>query len=445
MRRLGANILLTAGALLIAHCSVGPEERAGGDDFPNMIADAGSSITRNLDQQWENPASAVIDPATLVPASLPSLSPSAGAAGKRSLLSKTKAADSIWYAVDLPAGTISLFSRKDTLLSVKNDTLIFKVNGTDTIVVSYTGAIVTKNTPVITDRYRYTDYDGDGLLYSSAASTQQILAELVREGPDDRVQLGRIVLDAGPDGDFDTESDNRAVFAEAVVTEADDTISLVTISDADGDGFATDNGVDSGLVNLVTIASAENPVSLLRRTGVAARMVVFPTDSFKNYAIRYQVINTFVVRTVQWNILGKNGDSTFFPGDTVDVIRSTVARDDSLDCDTMKIRALLGDNPRDSLDDAIIGIYLHLKYLRGDDREVIFEYSAETPIPSGGKPDDGTVYYKSAFRDDSWIEVEGILDGTVITADVTVFRTDAQRYTVTWDYAGKVVSFERVE
>jgi hypothetical protein len=446
MRHCGTRYpLAVLCSLLIAYCGVGPVEQAGGDDFPNMIADAGGSITRNLDQQWENPASVVLDTSLLAPPSLPALTKLSGTIGKRSPLSKTVAADSIWYAVDRDAGTVTLFSRKDTLLAVKYDTLIFKVNPTDTMVVSFTGAMVGKIEPVVTERYRYTDYDGDSLLFSSAAPSQQILVEMVREGPGSRVEAGRFVLDCGPDGDFDTPADNRTVLAEKAALAGGDTVSSIVVRDADGDGYATDNGSDSCLVDLVAVSSAEQPLSLLQRTVSAVRMVVYSGNARKSYAIRYQVVTASVARTINWTIRTKNGDSTFLPGDTVDVVRTTTARGDSLDVDTMKLRVLLGSTPGDSVDDALLGIYLHAKYLRGSDREVLFDYVAATPIAFGNKPHNGSVYYKSIFRDDSWIEVEGVLDSTRISADVTGFRTDRRRYTVTWDYTGKVVSFERVE
>ena len=434
-------LLTVLSGLLAVQCSVGPVEQAGGDDFPNMIADAGAFIARSLDQQWENPAAAGVDPSSLAQPSLPSIPTSAGPVGKRSLLDKTRAADSLWFGIDPEKGLFTLFSRKDTAYGVKYDTLVFKVSGTDTMIVSFSGAVTTKTLPVV-ERYRYTDYDGDSLLYSGTTANQQIQVMLQRTGPTGRVETSRFVMDAGPDGDFATESDNRILFAEALVTDGEDTVSAVGIHDGDGDGFVLDNsyGGDSCLVDLFTVTSAATALAPLRCTTVKAKMVVFPADSTKNYAIGYEVENRFYSRTVYWTVLNRNGDSAFYTGDTVDVFRITIAEDDSLECDTMRLAAVMGENPRDSLDDSLLGIYLHVRYRRGSEREVSFDYTAQTPIPSGGTPQEGTVYYKSTLRDGAWIEVNGSIGDTGITAEVTL--SGDKRYAVTWDSEGNVLTVE---
>jgi hypothetical protein len=441
-------ILVALCGIMFTRCSESPVSRSGGDDFPNMIADAGGAIARNLEQEWENPGAAEVDPSALAQPALPFLEPEVGGIGKRSLLAKTSVADSLWFAIDPVAGTITLFSRKDTLDAVRYDTLVTKVNGADTLIVSFAGAVVANGIPATTERYRYTDYDGDSLLYSSTAEKQQVLVVLQREGALGRVETGRYVVDAGPDGDFDLEEDNKVVFTDALVTVRGDTLSFMAVLDGDGDGFAIDNEIDSDscLVDLSTVAFAETALAVLRRSATTARMVVFPADSQKNYAVRYAVENIFATRTVHWTVLKTDGDSTFFPGDTVNVYRITTATDDSLDIDTMRIGALLGEDGRDTLDDSLLGIYLHVKFLRGNDREVRFDYTAETPIPSGGEPSDGTVYFSTTFRDGSRIEVDGSLEETVISAEVTI-TTDSgeKRYAVTWDYAGEVVSVEELD
>ncbi|MBN1760038.1 MAG: hypothetical protein JW863_17055 [Chitinispirillaceae bacterium] len=444
MKRQIKNFLLTAtGVILFMHCSGGPVSHSGGDDFPNMIADAGSSITRNLVQEWENPAAVEVDPSAFVQPSLPSLDPPAGGLDKRAFLAKILAGDSSWYTFDALTGSISFFSRKDTLNAFRFDTLIFKVDGIDTLVVSFTGAVISKTLPLSIDRYRYTDYDGDSLLLAGDDTSQQVLVEFIHEGILDYRKIGRYVVDAGPNGDFKNESDNRIVFAEALVTTLGDTITVVTVHDADGDGFVIDNGsaADSCLADLVSITFAENSLSLIKRSETTARMVVFPDDSLRNYAIRYQVENSFSSRTVNWTVIRSDGDSTFNPGDTVTIYRITTGAIDSLEIDTMLISALLGEDAQDSLDDALLGIYIHLKYLIGRDREVVFEYNAETPVLPGMIPHNGTVYFRTGFVDDSWIKADATLYEDEIRAEVTI--SDDKRYEVIWDYEGKVLSLEQ--
>ncbi|MBN1577870.1 MAG: hypothetical protein JW913_15015 [Chitinispirillaceae bacterium] len=427
---------------LIPRCAVGPVENAGGDDFPNMIATAGKSIAENLGQQWENPAEASTVQLSVIDSAAQTFSSLENVLGKKSAVHKRTACnDSTWFKLDLSNGYLAVFSRKCTDTTAKSDTIVIDVNGEDTVFVSLAGALVQTVAPYTVLHYRCEDLDGDSALYRVGAEQQQAYIVFTRQYSGGRIEIIEVGYDGGGDGNFLTEDDNAILFASATVTLGGDTISSMSVSDADGDGYiATGNAAgDSSIVDIFiqTGRSDEQPLPVSSAT--TSRMVIFAEDGTKNYAVRYGIADQFATRIVRWIIQTIHGDSTFYPGDTVEVIRSTQPLSgDSLDTDTLILRAILGDEPADSLDDALIGIFLHSKFLRGNDREVIFSCSLRTPLFTGQKPRDGTVHYKALYSDDTWIEANGSIDGDTISAEVTT--SGGKRYAVTWDAEGTVLT-----
>ena len=426
---------------LLPGCSVGPVEQAGGDDFPNMIASAGKTITENLDQTWENPAEASSAQLSVIDKAAQAISSIGNPLGKKSVLNKRTACnDSTWFSLDLSNGYLTAFIRKCTDTTTKYDTIMIAVNGEDTILVSLAGASVQTVPPYSVLLYHCEDLDGDSVLYRAGGEQQLTRIVFPCQYLGGRIETIDIGYDGGSDGNFMTGDDNDILFASATVTLGGDTISFISLNDADGDGYiASGNAAsDSSIVDMF-IMTGRNDLLPWTVSTTASRMVLFPEDSTKNYAIRYRVTDQFATRIIRSIIQTTNGDSTFYPGDTVEVIRSTQPLSgDSLEADTLIMQAILGEAPNDSLDDLLIGIYLHSKFQRGDDREVILDYHAQTMIPAGGKPHDGTLYFKIITRNDAWIEVNGSIDETTINADVET--SGGKRYTVKWDIDGKVLS-----
>jgi hypothetical protein len=108
----------------------------------------------------------------------------------------------------------------------------------------------------------------------------------------------------------------------------------------------------------------------------------------------------------------------------------------------LRLQALLGPDPQDSLDDALIGIYLHSTFRKGAGREVVFSWNAAAPVKSGQVPHNGTVYYKSTFSDGQWLEVDGTINETAINAAVST--SGGKRYMVSWDSTGKQLSLKEL-
>jgi hypothetical protein len=435
MKKHGSIFIISVVAALLAGCTVQPvQQQAGGDDFPNMIASAGTEIAGNLNQSWENPASASSKALSgMGQTALPDLNVGVPV-GKRLVLPKRTARDTVSFQIDL-TGLISVFVTSATDSTIKRDTLIAKIRGTDTLLVALRGIVIRTRLPLTVESYRYVDFDGDSLLINPGAQKQQALAVYQRQALTGTTEMVTAVVDAGSDGDFQKEADNRFVRYSLTITLGADTLSYAEISDADGDGYLVDNGssVDSCMVDIVT----KSHELLQPATTTTARMVVFTADSMKNYAVRYGVVNRYLGRTVTWRIVAADGDTTFYPGDTINVSRIVEpAGSDSFATDTCVLRAVLGADPRDSLDDALIGISLHTTNRSG--RETVFRWNAATPVKSGQLPRDGTVFFRLASIDKSWIEVTGTISETSISAEVTT--SGGKKYTVVWDSSGQQLS-----
>jgi hypothetical protein len=411
-----------------------------------MIASAGKSISESLDQEWENPANANLNPlAPVQTTDIPTVSLD-HTLGKKATLPKRAACDSTWYEIDLADGSLTLYARSCTDSTVRNDTLRGKVMGDDTVIIAATGSLERNGDTNSYDYYSFTDLDGDSVLFNPNADGQQVYIVYCSPFTQRGRQTLTLGVDAGPSNDFENEDDNILLFASYLITVENDTMYVLTLEDGDGDGFVYDYGAseDSLLVDVSLFSVVANPLSVQENSTVTSRIVVFPEDSTKNYAIRYGVINQFKARMVEWTLRTTDGDSSFYPGDTIYVFSATRYFDeDSVTADTLRIEAILGSNPRDSLDDLISGIYLHRKMERGNERETVFSFTAETPLGNGEEPVDGTIYFRTTTSDNSWIEVKGVLDEELITADVEL--SDGRKYTVVWDREGDVVTVSQVE
>ncbi len=432
-----AVLLLTEG------CNVGPVEQAGGDDFPNMIAEAGKRITESLDQKWVNPAEASSVPVNTIDVAGVSFGVIERALGKKAASQeKGGCSDSVWLSIDLSSRRISVYSRKCNDTLIKNDTLVITVNEKDTAIVYLAGSQIQTIEPYSALMFNCKDIDGDSFIYKAGAQQQKTRIFLARSYPGGRVETIDIGYDGGADGNLFTGDDNMMMFVSAAVLFGNDTISFVGIDDADGDGYIrkTKEDNDSGIVDIIVRRGKDDNDLFTISSTTICRMVIFSHDSTKNYAIRYGIEKRFQTRIVGWNIETIHGDSTFYPGDTVNIFRCTKPLyGDSLESDTLVVRALLGNLPADSADDAIIGIYLHSSFREGDEREFILDYSAGTPVGARTRPRNGILFAKMVNRSGDWIEVNGKIEEEVISAEVTT--SGGKRYAVVWNAGeGKVLS-----
>lgn len=443
--RLFLCVVCCAG--LIAHCSgPSPVETAGGDDFPNMIAKSGPTISESIESSWINPAGAETGSLSLIKKTIPSTGSISAGVSKISVLSKIAATDSTSIRFDSVSGNYIFTHKKSTVLKTTCDTIIFKVDADDTSIVSVSGSVEPVSSLSPTEFYRFSDIDGDSLLISSTASRQQARAYYTKTGALNTLTIQQIDVDAGEDRDFADSSDNGVMAAQSLILQNGDTLAFSTLTDADGDGFLQSgaSASDSSIIDIVSGRFEVIQVSALNKTITHARMVAFTNDSLKNYAIRYNVVNEFAARTVTWSIHTIQGDSTFFPGDTVTVKHTTAtAGNDTLTSDTLITRCALGSTPADSADDALLSIYSHSQFNRANEKDIIFDFSADPAVFNGQPVQGGTFRCIVQVRDGVWYKLEGSIDESRIVAEATA--SNGAAYTVIWNRDGSLVSIRKQE
>jgi len=429
-------------ALCGLQCSTSPIETAsGGDDFPNMIADAGVIIHDNLAQEWQNPAGAETDPLSVMTTAISLPAGSGNALPKRLSLPKvTVDTEGAGLMFDTAQGTITYYRTWSDLLYTHSDSITFRVSGTDTLIVRVAVDKVLRLNGLGREYGLFTDADGDSLLINTAASRQEVAVFAQKWQLLGVSEILLMRISAGDDGSFDDTLDNAITAASFVRLQNADTIYEATLSDADGDGVISRimSGGDSALIDISLHNVAKREVALMQQQDSYARMVVF-ADSTKNYAIRYSVATEYLKRKISWTITTTAGDSTFFPGDTVSICRITtpLVGDDTLSSDTLRVTALLGSAPADSVDDALLGLYAHATFSGAKQRDIVVDYRSTTPVAHAQAPHDGTVYSRITDNEGRWIELDAELTDTSIVALVQTSAGGV--YHVVWDRFGALV------
>lgn len=434
--------------LLAVSCSMQPGEHAGGgDDFPNVLADAGTAISENMNETWEHPDVPEENPLeALDNAVLPveSLSPSSLA--KKLGKTSSDTCNQLNISIDEENGTILIMHKQCNATFTHYDTLVLVVNGADTAVKMLSSAKVYSNGLLERESYTCVDRDGDSLLVANNPSKQQQIEVVSRQvTTGDLSREFRFGIDAGITNDFSLEDDNRIIDMYALTLHLSDTVSLTVLHDADGDGFVAIpwSSADSAIVDVVQKMDILGASKLALSTSLNARMVVFP-DEDKNYCIRYSTGKRFVGYDLNWSTSSKSGDSTFYAGDTVVIMRTIIPTStDSIQGDTLSFTVLTGDDPADSTDDALLGISVHKKLRKGEGREVKFTFTADEPISAGSTDVIGSVYYFTRFANDFTIEVNGSIGKEKIVAEAVT--SEGKTWSVTWDRAGNVLSWSIVE
>ena len=313
----------------------------------------------------------------------------------------------------------------------------------DTQIVYKGGAVVYTVDPYLVSIYRYFDLDGDSLLLSSSATVKQALAFYENRYPGGRTESTWLGIDAGEDGAFDTETDNKVISASYLNALGSDTIAFYSVKDADGDGFADDHqsGSDSGLIDVYAVWGAAPERPLVQRSSLNARFVVFSTDKDKNYTIRYRISEEYAGRTKEVWAQTIGGDSVFLPFDTIDIFQATLpAVYDSLGYDTVSMRVVLGNLPHDSTDDALLGISVHSTKRLGWERECVFTFDSYDPVFTGARPQNGDIYLKIVNENGTWLEALGTVSTSGMDARVTA--SNGKLYTVKWDTDGKLLEIK---
>jgi hypothetical protein len=435
------RLFITAVVAAVVGCSVGTGPVAGGgDDFPNSLQTLGATITENLGREWSSPV-APVDDSVILAVNGSVVLPQAPTGLPKST---TRNADSlvIDWKIDSSRGLLYLFTTQVTDSTVLHDTTIIKT-GTlgDTLLVSKTGVIEYTRVPVRTDRYRFLDHDGDGVLLDPFATVNQAVVTWESEYSRINVRIVSVLaVDAGGDHDFESGQDNKILFASMLNARGPDTLEFYEVTDGDGDGYAVDNARgDSSLVDMRSIKGFDPSQPLVKKTLLGTRYVLFAADSGSNYPVRYSMTEErFSGRVTRGWVVKTDSDSSFYPGDTVNLfitVKPPLA--DSVENDSAVMKVLLGALPNDSTDDALIGMYARVQKRYGVERDVQFRFDPAAPVGFGKEIDSGSLWLRIDYEKGEWLEINGTISAAVITAQYT--DSNGTSLTIRWDRTGKLI------
>lgn len=432
MRMKSISYLILVVSLLLVQCSTGPSVAGGGDDFPNSFSALGKRAQDNIMSEWS------IDTGITSQLSKMNTSFEINASTSKALQkSQLFGCDSTWLRI---AGNLLYISKKtcsDTSTII--DTAVFRFSQTDTSLFYYSRKVSGKKFPFQVDFCSYSDLDGDSVLLGAKVKTAQATVIYETKIPGIINRLYRTDVDAGPDLNFATTSDNKILYFSALSLSGADTLEFCELKDADKDGFVIGNS-DSSIVDYTSLTKGK--LGILSKK-VCARYVVFPSKVSKDYPIRYLVSESDGGWLINTKIKTIHGDTDFQAGDTIDLVRTVdLSPGDTLLSDTASIRAISVKQADGSVKYKLMGIHVHTTLKTGNEREFIFNFKSDTPVFNGAAPDSGFIQMSVMKDNNGIIDVSGTLSGSQLSVVITDW--DGIMYAVIWDKDGKVLKASKL-
>ncbi|MDD5675078.1 MAG: hypothetical protein PHC61_12995 [Chitinivibrionales bacterium] len=262
----------------------------------------------------------------------------------------------------------------------------------------------------------------------------------------DTVSRGELIVDAGPDKNFNTAQDNKILYSDLLVRAGVDTLEHLSLTDADHDSAVIDFGLrDSNVINLNYRSTRIALRPDLASRSAQARFVIFQLQSAKNYPVKYWAQDTYKNGfSIVTAIVGSGADSCFYPGDTAwgSVVFLGAPADSNI-ADTLRYTALLGPNPHDSADDSLLGVYAHALKRSGHERDVSFSFTSDSPVGKNRSPVAGRLAFALTDENAAWIMVNGTFNAQQIA--VTYTDSKNNKLALVWDRGGNLISRSAVQ
>jgi hypothetical protein len=424
MRRLIVAIIVSG--LTFLRCSISnPVSGGGGDDFPNAKTASvyGERIAYGLNSYstWNNLFN--------VPDSIPSMTggydlqiPSASSAG----LSKRLATQNDTIIYDYSDTASGVLKRYHTSISSSvnvYDTVVerWDANARDSVIgnehlIAVRG-LVDNLTSGELDYYRFEDYDGDGLMNDTEGVQNAVKATLTTAYANGDTGWLVIAIDAGPDKVFDIFINDKILHSYYLKKNKTDTLMLFDFRDGDGDSVVYSGASDSCIIDMLSIQPGGWFSPVIRQASFV-RFAAFPRDTSKrSYPLRFWSNNTYWSGMTQYaTIFGHRPDSCFYAHDTATaLIITTGSFFDTIQYDTFRLTAHLGDVPSSLSDDSLISVYSHTLKQWSTERNVTFSFLTHSPVAIGQLPLEGSVGLHVKNIDSSWTDIQGTFSADSIT------------------------------
>ncbi len=296
----------------------------------------------------------------------------------------------------------------------------------DNLIVSFAALKLSKEGDTLSYAY-WEDGDGDGIITPDAKNdiNTAIMVEYT-----DILGLGtykHIVVEAGKDKHFgdddnkDKEADNLLVsLYEAIISAKGDTLKT-TLVQPDNPIIYSGNAEDSVIVQFKEATYLKDAILLPSRVLAESKMVIWPSDSTKNYALNWREEKYWDNgRTEYTTIKGDNADGLIRIGDTVIVAKEIhPAPTSAVSSRTATFKAGLGEDINSENDDVFYGFTATENRRTGPIRLTNFTLIPDEPLGKDENLKIGVVLATFVSESgDSWI-IEGRLDGENITITFT--------------------------
>ena len=440
-----ATLIITTGAaLFLGGCINSVQENVIDPAFKDAKVDArvgGQSLSGNFQQgkDWNN---TMTTPTGLQAFS--NLFTKVGGLKKQSALPKQSSLD-IGAAVkmdysDTAKGIFRITSETKLLLTTMEDTVVGKWddNARDNIgdnehIISWKRVSTSIGGKIETASF--TDGDKDGIITPTPGMDNRVRINLI-SSENGTMEKTFLLVGAGPDANFDNDSDNTVI--EATWTKTKD---LVVVGqgaylDGDGDGVVTDN---SKTCVVEAKYSEINPKDrpLVKKVTFNAKVRVFANKAGDEPLTFSYVEEMLSGRINAVTIKNRAGGPEFVKGDTMTVRLATMVTDDKDTLRSAVIEFIMnpGLDLKSDSDDSCYAIHITTEKKFGFERSTEFNFISKSAIPHGQNPTEGTFDGKASYANGKTALLKGSFSPTGFSATYTApdGGTAAVEYSKTGD------------
>lgn len=252
-----------------------------------------------------------------------------------------------------------------------------------------------------------------------------------------------ISVHSGPDGEFDTESDNRILSAHWERKAGEETIAYAKYSDADNDGILVDNGASQPSpvdIEYYEKNPAANPFVEYRR--LVVRILCDGTeDGVKSDPVvkvhGEQKYTSGRLTTV--TVVDTDGDSTISAGEKARFIVETQTAPQSTPVRAASFECVF--DPQSGLNDHSDNLYyeIHARQEKrfGWERKTSFDFTTTEPVLEGQMPTSGHIELAVEYADGTGASV--VADFSDGKFSGTYTNPQGETLQVSWDENGNVV------
>lgn len=473
-----SGCLLSTGLLTGCLFATDDKVAGGAQDFPNTVAlgvAASSHISDNSEwnqfsaipsslPSFQSADSLVVPPESLYARAKSGAGNGAGSGGiggqAKSAAAESGAgaaalSDTTWFDLSdtatLKVGR--LIHQAETVTKIKGDTVTFKwdaksddgISGNELLLEAKGAALWKASDRRETYRYENTD--------STGGFDRGIFLERLPAFLPAGFKFRFYIMVPGPDGDIATRADNRPVYyafarTRTVAGASPDTLESFDITDADGDGTLWAAG-DSGIVDF----RQKTPTPALRPSVESItqkmRAVLFKDES-RTYAISFRESRVEKDgKKVVFSVKGARdgADSTFAPGDTVNVIVHVDFPEDTKMAEkTSRYKVILGNAPKKFSDNQLLRYSLEAVW-RKDLATTKLVFTPDRTVAAGEMSITGSLRLSVDYGNGRTGEAEGRFENKIIDVVLTDLRADGKmkRFRINWDAFGNVLKQYAVE